>query len=266
MPPQPLYHAQGVQPAYELRFTWTGWPLHSPLPAPSCILDDIRPLWETDGLRLLERSWSEEKVQLLFSTKPDVAPVLLAQRAKGRLQHALRTAAPSFSGFRRKVSVSSVGHNRRADVEAYVASQVDASSFDDPLFRTLLREFTVDHGEDLALPIESSHGRYTYSLHLVLVTAERYRVVDRAKLATLRDVSLKIATKKSYTISRLAVMPDHLHIALRGNIEHSLEEIVLSFQNNLAYALGQIKVWTDTYYVGTFGEYDMQAIRRNVAP
>ena len=61
-------------------------------------------------------------------------------------------------------------------------------------------------------------------------------------------------------------MPDHLHAALCGNIQHSPQEIALAFQNNLAYALGQIKLWADTFYVGTFSEYDMWAIRRNKSP
>jgi hypothetical protein len=56
-------------------------------------------------------------------------------------------------------------------------------------------------------------------------------------------------------------MPDHLHLALRGNIEHAPETIALSFMNNLADALGQKPVWQCGYYVGTFGEYDMNAVR-----
>ena len=39
------------------------------------------------------------------------------------------------------------------------------------------------------------------------------------------------------------------------------QEVALAFQNNLAYALGQARIWADTYYVGTFGEYDMSAVR-----
>ena len=73
---------------------------------------------------------------------------------------------------------------------------------------------------------------------MVLVTAERYRVVDRKRLATLHDFSFSIAERKGYKISRLSVMPDHLHVALRGDIQQSPQEIALSFQNNLAYALG----------------------------
>jgi hypothetical protein len=57
------------------------------------------------------------------------------------------------------------------------------------------------------------------------------------------------------------VMPDHVHIALRGNLDHSPEQIALSFQNNLAHMLDRGAVWRNSYYVGTFGVYDMRAIR-----
>ena len=81
----------------------------------------------------------------------------------------------------------------------------------------------------------------------------------------LRDWSFWIAEKKEYRISRLSVMPD-LHVSLCGNIEHSPRQIALAFQNNLAFALGQVRIWADTFYAGTFGEYDMWAIRRNRSP
>jgi REP element-mobilizing transposase RayT len=267
MRPQPLYQAPDVQPAYELRYSWTGWPASRPLKADAAVLDEISPSWEKEGLRLLERYWSDDKIQLTFSAKPLVSPVFLAGRAKGRLQHALRRTAASSSGFRRKVSVCSVGHNCREDVESYIASQVQATPCLDPTLRVLFDEFTVVcYAVDLSLPTESAHGRYSYNVHLVLVTAERYRVVDRRRLTMIRDFSFKIAAKKGYAISRLSVMPDHLHASLRGNIHQSPQEIALAFQNNLAYALGQTKIWADTFYVATFGEYDMWAIRHNESP
>lgn len=229
------------------------------------MLEEIEPLWDRDGMRLLEHCWSDDKVQLTFSTTPEVAPVFLAGRAKGRLQHALRRTSQGFSGFSRKVSISSVGHNSRAQIETYVASQVDAARFADPSFVALMKQFTVVCTDtDISKPAESAHGRYWYNLHLVLVTAERYRVADQTRLATLRDASFRIAEKKGYQISRLSLMPDHLHLALRGNVKQSPQEIAVAFQNNLAYALGQVRIWADTYYAGTFGEYDMWAIRRGV--
>jgi REP element-mobilizing transposase RayT len=267
MQPQPLYRPHDLHPAFGLRYSWTGWPARQPFNADAAVLKGISPLWEQDGMRLLEHYWSDDRVQLTFSTTPELSPVFLAGRAKGRLQHALHQADSAFPGFSRKVSMCSVGHNCREDVEAYIASQVERAHFTDPSFRAQMQEFTVvRENVDLSKPTESAHGRYWYNLHIVLVTAERYRVVDRPRLTLLRDHSFKIADRKGHMVSRLSVMPDHLHISLRGNIQDAPQEIALAFQNNLAYALGQVRIWADSFYVGTFGEYDMWAIRRNESP
>ena len=108
------------------------------------------------------------------------------------------------------------------------------------------------------------HAKTSVRLHLVLVTQERYRVRNLERLGTIRDQSLRMAQKKGCALSRLAVLPDHVHAALRGNIELSPQDIALAFQNNLAYALGQCRLWQDTYYVGTFSEGRKRAPKRDV--
>ena len=85
--------------------------------------------------------------------------------------------------------------------------------------------------------------------------------MDEARLATIRDWSLAIAAKGGHVISRLSVMPDHLHAALRCNHADSPNAIVDSFQSNLAFAVGQERIWQDSYYIGTFSEYNMAAVR-----
>ena len=75
-----------------------------------------------------------------------------------------------------------------------------------------------------------------------------------------RDSCLAIANKKGYEMAELFVMPDHIHMALRGNIEHSPQQIALSFLNNLSYVFGYNRVWSEEYYVGTFGEYRLDQI------
>ena len=91
---QPIYKAENLNPAYHLRYSWTGWPSEGVFPKqPSeTFLASIGPAWEQDGLRLLESRWAADMIQLSFSTRPDVTPVFVAARAKGRLQHALREA------------------------------------------------------------------------------------------------------------------------------------------------------------------------------
>ncbi|MBI2193026.1 MAG: transposase [Planctomycetes bacterium] len=267
--PTPIYKALNLNPAFHLRYSWTTWPsggCFAELPSPE-ILSEVFPLWEKDGLRLLERYWSREKIQITFSAMPQVSPVLLATRAKGRLQYAFRMGGHPSARFSRKLSVRSVGKNETQEVLDYIESQVSKANFVDRSFQEFMKEFTVgDPKVELGVPTETARGRYWYNLHLVLVVQERARIVDRRRLEIIRDSCFKIARKKGYGIAAASVMPDHLHLGLRGNPEHSPEEIALAFQNNLAYALGQNAVWSYNYYAGTFSEYDMAAIRRNPSP
>ncbi|MEI8372456.1 MAG: hypothetical protein WCJ35_06430 [Planctomycetota bacterium] len=71
--------------------------------------------------------------------------------------------------------------------------------------------------------------------------------------------------RKSHKIASISVMPDHLHLALRGNIDSSPMDIAIGFQNNLAFAMGQVPIWQEGFYSGTFSEYDMGAVRRSAA-
>jgi len=264
----PLYTASTLRPpAYHLRYTGSGWPstgLFPHLPPPS-FWEPLQTAWEADGLRMLERKWSPDLIQFTFSVRPQISPVIFTARVKGRLQHALRKAE-SPTEFSRKVAFRSIGANHRAEVENYIQAQVDKEQFVDPRFTELVKQFTVAvPAVDLAAPTATNSGRYWYNLHLVLIVQGRYRIADPDFLRTTHDWSFKIATKKGHTISRLAVMPDHLHIAMRGNIAHSPEEIALGFLNNLAFALGQRAHWEPCYYAGTFGEYDMGARRKKRA-
>jgi REP element-mobilizing transposase RayT len=265
MTPTPLYNSQDIRPAYQLRYGWTGWPTLGSRFRPefSEAVTAVVAQWEADGLRLLEQSCCAEAAQLVFSAKPHVAPALLAGRVKGRLQHSLRQMGRPVA-FSRKLAVRSIGDNHREDVEQYIRNQVANARFADPEFARRLQHYTlVDPDVDLTAPTETLSGRYWYNLHVVLVNEERYQRADDPWLATIFAQSLAIATKKGHAAKAISVMPDHLHMALRGNVERSPEEVAMAFQNNLAYALGQLRVWQPTYYVGTFSEYDMQAVQHN---
>ena len=264
MEPKPLYTANNLCPAYHLRYGWTAWPSAEPFPPapPNGVIDGLSSTWKADSIHLLEHKWRPDCIRMVFSTAPTVSPAFLTARAKGRLQHALRQAGNPVK-FSRKLAVRSIGENRRADVEGYIRTQLNREHLADSRFEERLRSHAVsDASVDLAAPTETGSGCYWYNLHLVLVVAGRYRMGEEDKLGQISRGCRGIAEKEGYGISELSVMPDHLHAALRGNVEHSPQEIALAFQNNLAYLLGQYRVWDDTYYVGTFGEYDMGAVRR----
>jgi hypothetical protein len=64
MLPEPLYRPADLQPAYQLRYGWTGWPSTAPFPTDllAQVLPDIVPEWEQDGLRVLESSLAPERI------------------------------------------------------------------------------------------------------------------------------------------------------------------------------------------------------------
>jgi REP element-mobilizing transposase RayT len=260
---EPLYRLPNLHAAYQLRYGWTGWPSTAPFPSEllAQVLPDIAPEWENDGLRVLESTLTPGQLQLTLSTMPQVAPVTLASRVKGRIQHHCRQRG-SRVDFSRKLAVRSLGDPTRAQVETYIRNQVPNEALADEHFRALLTSFTVvNPAVDLSQPTESNSGRYWYNLHLVLVVSERYRIGELATLAKIRDTVLRICVKKGYAASTVAVLPDHLHLAVRGAIAQAPEEIALSFLNNLACVLGQRPWWQAGYYAGTFGEYGMATVR-----
>jgi len=264
MHPEPLYRTANLRPAFQLRYGWTGWPSNTPFPTDllSRVLPDIASEWEKDGLRVLESSLGPEQIQLTLSTTPQISPLTLAGRVKGRIQHHCRRRGSPID-FSRKLAVRSLGDPTRAQVESYICNQVPNEALADEGFRGMLTAFTVVNPRvDLSQPTETNSGRYWYTLHLVLVVSERYRIGAAATLGKIRDTALRICAQKGYAASTLAVLPDHLHLAVRGNVAQSPEEIALAFLNNLAHVLDQRPWWLAGYYAGTLGEYGMAAVRR----
>ncbi len=262
--PKPMYTQDCVRATHALRYDWTGW-LSDGKPFPPTTTDAIRgttALWQDDGLTLGEFRILGDRAQILFETTPQVAPALFAARVKGRLQHALRHAGTPVK-FSRKVSFRSLGENIRAVVEAYLGRQVKKEKFADPRFEKRMQKYTVVRDTaDLAQPTTTISGRYWYNLHLVLVASGRRRTVDYGTLASIRDAAIRVMDGKGCRFKSLSVMPDHLHVAFRGDIAKSPEEIALSTMNNLSYLLGRNRIWAGKYYVGTFSEYDLDTVRQ----
>ncbi len=265
MTPTPLYRPDNIDsPSFKLRYTWTGWPSTGSFPTQpdTCFFDTLSSTWEADGIRLLEKLWHPDQLQFTCSVLPTVAPTLFTARVKARLQYALRIAGTRIE-FSRKVAFRSLGENKREEVEGYIANQVAKAQFIDPRFAELIARYThVNDYVSLREPTATNRGRYWYDLHLVLVTEHRERFVDEVSLNRIKQLCEKNALKKDYWLGSISVMPDHVHITLRGNVEESPETIALGFMNNIAFAFGQQPVLRPSYYVGTFGEYDMGAVRR----
>ena len=70
------------------------------------------------------------------------------------------------------------------------------------------------------------------------------------------------ARQKGLRLSRISLFADHLHVTLGCGYEQSPEDVVSAYLNNLAYVHGMKEVYCHSYYMGTFGEYDMGAVWR----
>ena len=260
--PRPLYTPESVHAAHALSYDWTGWLSdNAPFPPQTpAAVHAAAPLWERDGLLLETCSTRKDLLQILFRAGPPVSPVRFARIVKGRLQHALRGEGAAVR-FSRKVAVRTLGSNIRQAVQGYLRKQVRKEKFADPRYAARMAQYTVeDEAVDLSQPTATVSGRYWYNLHLVIVAGGRRRIADESIFVQIRDACPRIAAKKDCRLRGVSVMPDHLHVAMRGNPELSPEDIALGFLNNLAFVLGRNRVWADGYYVGTFSEYEAEAI------
>ena len=108
----PIYTPQNCTPAYQLDWSYTlFW--HE-IPRDWSWFASLQQVCEGGGIRLLEHAFSPPYTsQFLVSTRPHVAPLLIAQRVKGRLQHLLR--GTMSNPFRRNYGLRSIGSTAADD-------------------------------------------------------------------------------------------------------------------------------------------------------
>ena len=261
MSPAPIYTSENCTPAFQLNWSYA-------LFWRATAIDDSQ--WKealneslsTDGIRILMCQQRQANVtQLLVSTPPNVAPQFLAQRVKGRLQHLIRKKMPG--AFRRNYSLSTVGSTKRGKLESYVAQQIEHHRYADPRFRALLRRFQIVRADaDLSQRQATSHALYTFNLHVVLEVQPGAAANDEPTLQAWRDMILRASQAKGRLLTRASVLPDHIHLLVGCQLDESPEQVALGYLNNLAYACGMKPVFRYSYYVGSFGEYDLGAIER----
>jgi REP element-mobilizing transposase RayT len=254
----PIYLPDTTSAAWQLDWSVTVF-WRSP-PMTDDWLNELRSALEPDGIRLLEHRFSHLDRSLFWvSTLPRVKPVELVQRIKGRLQYVVRRRWPK--ALRRNYDLHSIGSTRRDKAEQYVATQLQHHYPDDPALRAALCDLQIVHSEvDLSQPRFTAHARYRCNLHLVVVHQDRWRQSEFTMYEKVRNMIRGAATAKGHMLSRLGLLPDHLHLALGFWPDESPQEIPLSYMNNIAYVYGMQPVLKSSYFVGTIGEYDLGAL------
>jgi REP element-mobilizing transposase RayT len=255
---RPIYTSENIEVAFQLDWSLTiFW-------RESLWTDDwfesLRRVLESDGIRLLKHRFPEPQISLfLVSTKPDVVPFDIPRRVKGRLQHLLRDRIKK--PFQRNYDLRSVGSTTREKLEGYLGSQLEHHPERDRNLRWMLSDMQVIRPDtDLAQPRFTAHGRFWSNLHLVIVNDRRCRETCQKHIGLVRKMMIQAAEKKQHLLSRIAILPDHVHLLLGTHLEESPLSIGLSYMNNIAYVYKMQPVLKAGCFLGGFGEYDLGAI------
>jgi REP element-mobilizing transposase RayT len=256
---EPIYTPHNTNPAYQLNWGLTLFWRAGPIPS-EVWFGKLQESTEPDGVRIIKhRLTTGQASQFFVSTKPHVTPAELIRSVKGRLQYIFRSDDPK--AFQRNYSLRSIGSATRAVVENYVASQLEHHQMADSRIQGRLASFQKCYPHvDLSRPSISSHGQFWYNLHIVIVTELRDMMVQEKVLRRLNSVVEAAALKHRHTLSRLALLGDHIHMTMGCPIVQSPETVASGYLNNCAYACGMKPVFQFGYYVGTIGEYDRGAV------
>jgi len=77
----------------------------------------------------------------------------------------------------------------------------------------------------------------------------------------VRSLIRRASTAKEHLVSRVGIVPDHIHMTLGFRPDEAPIGVALSYMNNIAYVRGMELIFTHSCYVATFGEYDLGAVR-----
>ncbi|MCU0962480.1 MAG: transposase [Pirellulaceae bacterium] len=260
---EPIYRVDNLTVAYQLNWSLTVFS-RAALPESQYWFNDLSRATEPDGVRILEHVHREANVhQFLISTKPQVTPASIVKSVKGRLQHAVREEVPRV--WRRNYRLVSVGDSNCATLEAYVARQPQHHQMADPRVQEHIEAIQFhDPAVDLTAVQYSLHGQYIANLQLVFENCDRLSDIRPAYLQETRDTVVRVSRKKGYGLSRMGVAANHFHVLLGCGMQQDPLSIALSLMNNIAYVQKMKPVLEFSFYAGTFGTYDLAAVRRRL--
>ena len=258
---KPIYTLDNTTPAFQLNWSVSLFG-RGPFPRSCDCLEQLRTATEADGVRILESRSTQSNVgQFLVSTRPRLAPSQIVRSLKGRWQYLIRSEHPK--AFRRNYFIGSVGEANCRVLDAYVAKQTSKHPMADPDVQGRLESLQFhDTSVDPVQVVTSNYGQFVHGLQVVMESEAGWNEVRPSVLAGSRAVIIRAAAKHDWRLSRIGLLSNHIHVLLGAGVTESPAEIALSLMNNLAYAQGMKPAFRFSYYVGTFGPYDRNAVRR----
>ena len=146
-------------------------------------------------------------------------------------------------------------------MEAYVSSQLKQHPPTNDRWRSLFDDLQIINPDvNLLQPRFTAHGRCVCNLHLVFVHDRRTAEVRKEVWVAVREMIRKASSTKGHLLSRVGIVPDHLHLSLGILPEEKPQDVALSYMNNIAFAQGMRPVLMHGCYLSGFGAYDLGAI------
>lgn len=258
--PQPIYTESNTTAAFQLNWALT-LSMRERLLVPASIFESLKIAMEPDAVRILEQTQRDDfRLQFMVSSRPHVSPADVVRSVKGRLQYLMRAIKPKI--FQGTYNILSVGEANNDCLSAYVAKQPQRHRMADPRVQKqieLLQFF--DEAANLKEPQFSNHGRYLHNLHIVIENRDHLHNVNEDLLRKLRSMIIRSCEQKQHVLARIGLVSNHMHLLLGCKNVYSPQSVALALMNNMAYAIGMKAISEFSYYVGTFGPYDRDAIR-----
>lgn len=220
---------------------------------------------QKDGVKILEVPHlpNASTLQFWVSTLPNVTPAGIIHSLKGRLQFLIRSQQPK--AFRRNYCIASVGEANMQTLDRYVKGQSTKHRMADTSVQRRIENLQFsDPYVDLRRWRIGTYGRFIYNLQVVFENAEGLHDIHQQCLLAYRQMVLDCCGHKAWPLSRIGLLSNHSHILLSASMTESPESIAISLMNNLAYTQEMKPILKFSYYVGTFGNYDRDAIRRKI--
>lgn len=260
---KPIYRPENCSAAFQLNWSVAVFGKID-FPSADAWIEPLRIATESDAVRILEFQITSPNVaQFLVSTRPEMSPSDIVRSIKGRWQYILRSQHPS--AFRRNYFLSSVGDANSETLNGYVGRQVARHPMADDrvsakLVMLQFHDRTVNLGEEQM----GSHGKFVYGLQIVVENALGWNEIHDEVLAGSREMIVRAAASKGWKLARIGLLSNHIHILLGCSMSDSPASVALSLLNNLAFVQGMAPAFRFSYYVGTFGRYDRNAIRQAI--
>jgi putative transposase len=119
----------------------------------------------------------------------------------------------------------------------------------------------------------SNHAVYQVFYHFVWIPKRRKKVLVNSVAIRLREICDEVATEHGWTILKLAIQPDHVHLFVEATPNEAPHEIVRAFKGRSSRILRQEfphllrlpSLWTHSYFCRTAGNVSATVIERYIA-